>query len=70
MDSEEIPILDGAARAYDNIIKSVGTTEQLNKFKKYLFINKKIRVENKNSVFEIEPSNFLKLVVQLTFLNQ
>ena len=44
IDSPEIPILDGSAREYDNIIKRAGTTEQLNKFKKYLFINKKIKV--------------------------
>ena len=67
IDSPEIPILDGAAREYDNIIKSVGTTEQLNKFKKYLFINEKIRVENKNSVFEIEPSNCLKISCTIDF---
>ena len=66
-DSPEIPILDGSAREYDNIIKSAGTTEQINKFKKYLFINKKIRVENKNSVFEIEPSNFLKISCTVDF---
>ena len=67
IDSPEIPILDGAALEYDNIIKSVGTTEQLNKFKKYLFINKKIKVENKNSVFEIEPSNCLKISCTIDF---
>ena len=29
--------------------------------------NKKIKVENKNSVFEIEPSNFLKIRCTIDF---
>ena len=49
LDSQEIPILDGSALGFDNIIKSVGTRENANKFKKFLFINKKIKVENENS---------------------
>jgi len=67
LDSQEIPILDGSARAYDNIIKSVGTREHSNKFKKFLFINKKIKVENKNSVFELEPNNSLKIDCAVDF---
>lgn len=67
VDSQEIPILDGSARDFDDIIKSVGTTEHINKFKKYLFINKKVIVKNENSVFTLEPFNELKINCTVNF---
>ncbi len=67
LDSQEIPILDGSAHEYDGIIKSVGTVEQPNKFKKFLIINKKISVKNKRSVFTVEPSNVLKVDCTVEF---
>ena len=67
LDSQEIPILDGSALGFDNIIKSVGTRENANKFKKFLFINKKIKVENENSLFTLEPSNLFKINCTVEF---
>ena len=41
IDSQEIPILDGSAREYDNIIKNVGTTRaKINLKNIYLLIKK------------------------------
>ena len=67
LDSQEIPILDGAAREYDNIIKNIGTVEQHNKFKKFLIIKEEVYVENKNSTFKISPSNSLKINCTVEF---
>ena len=35
--------------------------------KSFLFINKKIKVENKNSVFELEPNNLFKINCAVEF---
>ena len=40
IDSQEIPILDGSAKEFDDIIKNVGVVEQKNIFKKYNFFVK------------------------------
>ena len=69
LDSQEIPILDGSARGYDDIIKSVGTIKQANKYKKFLFINKKIKINNNKSTFLLEPSDSLKLNCTVEFPN-
>ena len=67
IDSQEIPILDGASRAYDNIIKNVGTVEQSNSFKKFLIVKERIYVENNISTFEVTPSKFLKINCTIEF---
>ncbi len=67
LDSQEIPILDGAAREYDNIIKNTGIVEQKNKYKKFLIIKEKVYVKNNNSTFEITPSNSLEINCTVEF---
>jgi len=67
VDSQEIPILDGAAREYDNIIKSVGIISQNNKYKKFLVIKDKIEVKNKKSICNISPCNSFEVNCTINF---
>ncbi|MBF96856.1 MAG: UDP-3-O-acyl-N-acetylglucosamine deacetylase [Alphaproteobacteria bacterium MarineAlpha9_Bin4] len=67
LDSKEIPILDGSSKDFDIIIKNVSTVEQKNKYKKYLIIKNKVQVKNKNSTFEITPSNNFEINCTVNF---
>ena len=63
IDSQEIPILDGSAKEFDDIIKNVGVVEQKKFFKKYLIVKKNISVQTKNSSFLLLQVIVLKLNV-------
>ena len=67
IDSQEIPILDGSAKVFDDIIKKVGVAEQKNFFKKYLIVKKNISVQTKRSSFSITPSNYFQIECTVDF---
>ena len=69
IDSQEIPILDGSAKEFDDIIKNVGVVEQKKFFKKYLIVKKNISVQTKNSSFSIAPSNCFEIECTVEFPN-
>jgi len=69
IDGNEIPILDGSSF---NIVEQIQNAEikYLSKKRKYLKINKKIRVEKGDKWIEIIPSRFFKVTFQIDFDNK
>ncbi len=67
IDCKEVPILDGSAKSYDTIIKSVGVLEQHNFYKKFLIIKNKVSIKNGKSIFCISPSKSLEIDCMVDF---
>ena len=67
VDSQEIPILDGSAVEYDQIIKNIGIKEQKNHFKKYLIIKEEISVTTSNGFFKIKPCENFQISCSVEF---
>ena len=64
--SDEMPIMDGSARAFVFILQSAGIVEQ-NKNKNYLKIKKEVVVEVDGAYIKIAPYNGFKINFQLEY---
>jgi len=66
VDSHELPILDGSASPFIFLLQSAGITEQ-DKPKKFIRVNKTIRVEDGDKWAEFRPYNGFKVDFKIDF---
>lgn len=66
LDSFEVPIMDGSARSFVNMLKEVGTRSQ-GKSKKMLVIKKPVSVKNGDSSAMFLPSDEFKITYEIEF---
>jgi UDP-3-O-[3-hydroxymyristoyl] N-acetylglucosamine deacetylase len=64
----EVPILDGSALPFVNMINEVGI-KTLTRKRKYLKINRKIVIEKDGKLIEMLPSRFMKITTHIDFDN-
>jgi len=64
----EVPILDGSALPFVNMIKKAGI-QTLSKKRKYLKLNRKIVIEKDGKLIEMLPSRFMKITTHIDFDN-
>jgi UDP-3-O-[3-hydroxymyristoyl] N-acetylglucosamine deacetylase len=64
--AEEVPIMDGSSGPFVFLIQSAGVVEQ-NKAKKFIKINKSLRVEDGDKWVEFEPFNGFKVSFEIDF---
>jgi UDP-3-O-[3-hydroxymyristoyl] N-acetylglucosamine deacetylase len=69
IDSFEVPIMDGSARPFVNMLKKVGTRPQ-GKFKKMLVIKKPVSVKEGEGSAMLLPSNEFKITYDIDFKNK
>ncbi|AZL16024.1 UDP-3-O-acyl-N-acetylglucosamine deacetylase [Rickettsiales endosymbiont of Stachyamoeba lipophora] len=69
IDNEEVPIMDGSSEHFVFMIESAGTQEQEAK-RKFIKINKTIKVGDDKAYIEIEPADDLSINLQINFTNQ
>ncbi len=68
VEGPEVPILDGSAAPIVDLISDVGI-EVLNQKRKYLKVNRRIRIERDNKWIEVIPSRFFKTTFHINFDN-
>lgn len=69
LDSFEVPIMDGSARPFVNMLKEVGTRPQ-GKFKKILVIKKPVSVKDGEGSAMLLPSDEFKITYEIDFAHQ
>ena len=69
LDSFEVPIMDGSARPFVNMLKEVGTRTQ-GKAKKLLVIRKPVSVKEGESSAILLPSDEFKITYEIEFTHQ
>lgn len=68
-DAEEIPVLDGSAMMFDQLIKKAGILKQSEANKKYLLIKKEVTVKKGISEITFSPSDKFTLECNVLFPN-
>lgn len=68
LDSFEVPIMDGSARPFVNMLKETGTRPQ-GKSKKMLVIKKPVSVKDKEGSAMLLPSDEFKITYEIDFTN-
>ena len=66
IDSPEIPIMDGSAEPFVNLIENVGITTQQKK-RKYIRVLKEVSVQNNQGFVCIKPNNQFSINIEIDF---
>ena len=66
IDSPEIPIMDGSAEPFVNLIEKVGITSQEKK-RKYIRVLKEVSVQNAQGLVSIKPNNQFSINIEIDF---
>ena len=68
VDNQEIPIMDGSAREFLEILGKIGTVK-LNSKRKYLKVLEKVELVDKSKILSIEPSEHFIVDFKLNYKN-
>ncbi len=66
VDGEEVPIMDGSSAPFVFLLKNAGVTIQ-NSYKRFLLVNKSVKVTDGNRSVHLYPSNELKITYKIDF---
>ena len=66
IDGDEVPVLDGSSNEFDQLIRSEDIID-LNTYRKYLVIKRKVEIIDGERNFKLEPYNGFKIDVSINF---
>ncbi len=66
LDAQEVPIMDGSALPFVNLIKNAGTRIQ-NKERRFLAIRRKLSVSDHEGMASLEPSSEFKITYRIDY---